>query len=77
MKALAANVHSKGLKIGIYSSPGPATWGGYTGSYGHEQQMPKPTRNGAWKYNRDLWTHENLGAVQLRFSAKVHRTESS
>jgi alpha-galactosidase len=23
MKALAAYVHSKGLKIGIYSSPGP------------------------------------------------------
>ena len=25
MKALADYVHSKGLKIGIYSSPGPAT----------------------------------------------------
>jgi alpha-galactosidase len=38
MKALADYVHSKGLKIGIYSSPGPKTCGGYAGSYGHELQ---------------------------------------
>jgi len=36
MKALADYVHSKGLKIGIYSSPGPFTCAGYEGSYGHE-----------------------------------------
>src|ERR1017187_9419476 len=38
MKALADYVHSKGLKFGIYSSPGPKTCGEYEGSYGHEQQ---------------------------------------
>jgi len=38
MKALADYVHSKGLKLGIYSSPGPVTCGGYEGSYGHEEQ---------------------------------------
>jgi alpha-galactosidase len=38
MKALADYVHSKGLKIGIYSSPGPKTCAGYEGSLGHEQQ---------------------------------------
>ena len=38
MKALADYVHSKGLKIGIYSSPGPKTCAGYEGSYGHEVQ---------------------------------------
>ncbi len=36
MKALADYVHSKGLKLGIYSSPGPNTCAGYEGSYGHE-----------------------------------------
>jgi alpha-galactosidase len=36
MKALADYVHSKGLKIGIYSSPGPKTCAGYEGSFGHE-----------------------------------------
>jgi alpha-galactosidase len=38
MKALADYVHSKGLKLGIYSSPGPKTCAGYTGSLGHEKQ---------------------------------------
>jgi alpha-galactosidase len=38
MKALADYVHSKGLKIGIYSSPGPKTCAGYPGSLGHEKQ---------------------------------------
>jgi alpha-galactosidase len=38
MKALADFVHSRGLKLGIYSSPGPVTCEGYEGSYGHEQQ---------------------------------------
>ncbi|AXC11150.1 Alpha-galactosidase precursor [Acidisarcina polymorpha] len=38
MKALADYVHSKGLKIGIYSSPGPKTCAGYAGSYQHEEQ---------------------------------------
>jgi alpha-galactosidase len=38
MKALADYVHSKGLKLGIYSSPGPTTCAGYEGSYGHEAQ---------------------------------------
>jgi len=38
MKALADYVHSKGLKLGIYSSPGPKTCGGFEGSLGHEEQ---------------------------------------
>jgi alpha-galactosidase len=38
MKALADYVHRKGLKLGIYSSPGPKTCARYEGSYGHEEQ---------------------------------------
>jgi len=38
MKALADYVHSRGLKIGIYSSPGPKTCAGFEGSLGHEEQ---------------------------------------
>ncbi len=41
MKGLADYVHSKRLKLGIYSSPGPKTCGGYEGSYGHEEQDAK------------------------------------
>jgi alpha-galactosidase len=38
MNALTDYVHNKGLKIGIYISPGPRTCGGYEGSYQHEEQ---------------------------------------
>jgi len=38
MKALSDYVHSKGLKLGIYSSPGPKTCAGFEGSFGHEGQ---------------------------------------
>jgi alpha-galactosidase len=38
MEALADYVHTKGLKIGIYISPGPLTCGKYEGSYQHEAQ---------------------------------------
>jgi len=41
MKALADYVHAKGLKLGIYSSPGPKTCAGFEGSYGHEEQDAK------------------------------------
>ncbi len=41
MKSLADYVHSKGLKLGIYSSPGPRTCAEYPGSYGHEEQDAK------------------------------------
>ena len=38
MKALADYVHSKGLKLGIYSSPGAQTCAHYEGSLNHEEQ---------------------------------------
>ena len=41
MKALSAYIHSKGLKLGIYSGPGPKTCAGYEASYQHEDQDAK------------------------------------
>jgi alpha-galactosidase len=41
MKALADYVHSKGLKLGIYSGPGEKTCAGYPASLGHEEQDAK------------------------------------
>ena len=38
MKALGDWLHERGLKFGIYSSPGDFTCGGYLGSIDHEQQ---------------------------------------
>jgi alpha-galactosidase len=38
MKALADYVHGKGLKLGIYTSPGSRTCAGFEGSLNHEAQ---------------------------------------
>ena len=38
MKALGDYLHAKGLRFGIYSSPGPQTCGGFEGSHGYEEQ---------------------------------------
>ena len=38
MKALGDYIHSKGLKFGIYSGPGPKTCANFEGSLGHEEQ---------------------------------------
>jgi alpha-galactosidase len=70
MKALADYVHRKGLKLGIYSSPGPNTCAGYEGSYGHELQDARSYA--AWgidylKYDwcgaRTLYTDEEMPAL--------------
>jgi alpha-galactosidase len=38
MLGLTSYIHSKGLKAGIYTSPGPLTCTGFTGAYQHEEQ---------------------------------------
>lgn len=49
MKALADYIHSKGLKAGLYTSPGPFTCAGHTGSYQHEEQDAE--RFSEWGYD--------------------------
>ena len=56
MKALADYVHSKGLKIGIYSSPGPRTCQQrYAGSYQHELQDAKTWAKWGFDYIKYDW----------------------
>jgi alpha-galactosidase len=55
MKALAEYVHSKGLKIGIYSSPGPDVCGGYTGSMGHEEEDAQTFADWGYDYLKYDW----------------------
>ena len=38
IKGLADWLHARGIKLGVYSSPGPTTCGGHLGSYQHEAQ---------------------------------------
>jgi len=55
MKGLADYVHSKGLKIGLYSSPGPETCAGYPGSFGHEAQDAKTYAAWGFDYLKYDW----------------------
>jgi alpha-galactosidase len=49
MKALADYIHSKGLKAGLYTSPGLQTCQGYAGSYQHEEADAR--RFAQWGYD--------------------------
>ena len=81
MKALADYVHGKGLKLGIYSSPGPNTCAGYEGSYGHEEQDARTYA--AWgidylKYDwcgaRILYSDEEMQAIYQKMGDALRAT---
>ncbi len=56
MKALTDYVHGKGLKIGIYSSPGPRTCQQrYAGSYQHEAQDARTWARWGFDYIKYDW----------------------
>jgi alpha-galactosidase len=55
MKGLAEYVHDKGLKIGLYSSPGPWTCGGCVGSYQHEQLDARQYADWGFDYLKYDW----------------------
>ncbi len=55
MKGLADYVHGLGLKIGLYSSPGPWTCGGCTGSFGHEERDAETYAKWGYDYLKYDW----------------------
>ncbi len=55
MKNLTDYVHGKGLKIGLYSSPGPRTCGGCIGSYEHEEQDAQAYADWGFDYLKYDW----------------------
>jgi len=55
MKGLADYVHGLGLKIGLYSSPGPWTCGGCVGSYGYEKQDAESYAKWGFDYLKYDW----------------------
>lgn len=55
MKALADYIHSFGFKAGLYSSPGPYTCGGCTGSYRHELQDVQTWAKWGFDYVKYDW----------------------
>ncbi len=65
MKALGEYIHGKGLKFGIYSSPGPRTCSRFPGSYQHEDQDAR--RYGEWgvDYVKYDWCEYGIVAQNL------------
>lgn len=55
MKGLADYVHGLGLKIGLYSSPGPWTCGGCAGSYNYEKQDAESYAKWGFDYLKYDW----------------------
>ncbi len=61
LKGLGDYIHSRGLKFGIYSSPGPGTCAGYMGSYKHEDQDARAYGNWGVDYVKyDLCSYGNI-----------------
>jgi alpha-galactosidase len=81
MKALADYVHSKGLKLGLYSSPGPRTCGGFEGSYGHERIDARTWASWGidylkydWCSASRIWKDEDMRAVYQRMGEALQAT---
>lgn len=73
MRALADYVHARGLKLGIYSSPGPKSCAGYEGSYRHVAQDAQTFADWGIDYLKyDLcsgeWFYTNLDTVKRSYS---------
>lgn len=68
MKALADYVHSKGLKIGIYTGPGPTTCQGYPASHGHEELDARTFA--AW--GMDYLKYDWCSAARIYDDADMH-----
>ena len=55
MKGLADFIHGKGLKAGLYTSPGTLTCGGFSGSFRHEEQDAKTFAEWGYDFVKYDW----------------------
>jgi len=72
MKGLTDYIHEKGLKAGIYSSPGPLTCAGFLGSYQHEEQDAR--QYAAWGFDflkYDWCSYENIAGEDPGLEAAI------
>lgn len=75
MRGLTDYIHGHGLKAGIYTSPGPMTCAGFSGSYEHEEQDAK--QFAAWgfdflkydwcSYSKVVGTDRSLPTLKLPY----------
>lgn len=78
MKALADYIHSKGLKAGLYTSPGPRTCAGYAGAWKHEAQDAKQFADWGYDFLKYDWCSygEVAGGKDLAALQKPYRLMS-
>jgi alpha-galactosidase len=81
MKGLADYVHSRGLKLGIYSSPGPRTCAYYEGSLGHEEQDARTFAEWGidylkydWCSARAIYREDQMRAVYQKMAEALRAT---
>ncbi|HEX5283478.1 MAG TPA: glycoside hydrolase family 27 protein [Bryocella sp.] len=75
MKALGDYIHSKGLKFGLYSGPGPVTCAGAEASYGHEEQDARMFASWGVDYLKyDLCSYRMI--MQIESGGDVTKAES-
>lgn len=79
MKSLADYVHSKGLKIGIYSDAAPLTCAGYTASLGFEVQDAKTFASWGIDYLKYDYCHAPSDAItaQVRYKTMADALRKS
>ena len=79
MKALADYVHSKGLKLGIYSDAAQLTCGGYTASLGFEKQDARTFASWGIDYLKYDYCNapEDSATARTRYRAMADALQSS
>ncbi len=66
MKALTDYIHSKGLKAGIYTSPGDLTCGGYVAAYGNEEKDAARFTEWGFDFLKYDWcSYSNFGKTDV------------
>lgn len=79
MKTVADYVHSKGLKLGIYSDAAQLTCGGYTASYGFEEQDARTFASWGIDYLKYDYCNapEDSATARLRYHAMASALQKS
>jgi len=73
MKGLADYIHAKGLKAGLYTSPGPKTCAGYTGALRHEDLDAKRFADWGFDFLKYDWCSYKAQAAGLAGYQKPYR----
>ena len=72
MKGLADYVHGLGLKVGLYSSPGPWTCGGCAASWQHEQQDAETYAKWGFDYLKYDWcSYGSIASGKMTNALKI------